>query len=133
MGVFLMRKFNETQNFIKKSKSVQKLFTSHSHRWMDRLTDIQHPSTPLHTCRQEFFSTFPLTIAQSFSPFLARDGQQVHCPRWIWATSLCYILLNKFVALVGSGRQTCRPSHDEKGLKDWANVCSLCLLSSLMG
>jgi hypothetical protein len=35
-------------------------------------------------------------------------------------TSLCYILLNKFVALVGSGRQTCRPSHDEKGLKDWA-------------
>jgi hypothetical protein len=31
------------------------------------------------------------------------------------------ILLNKFVALVGSGRQTCRPSRDKKGLKDWAN------------
>jgi hypothetical protein len=44
------------------------------------------------------------TIAQSFSPFLARDGRQVHRPSWIWATSLCYILLNKFVALVGSGR-----------------------------
>jgi hypothetical protein len=33
---------------------------------------------------------------------------------------VCYILQNKFVALVGSGQQTCRPSHDEKGLKDWA-------------
>jgi hypothetical protein len=31
------------------------------------------------------------------------------------------ILLNKFVALVGSGRQTCRPSRDKKVLKDWAN------------
>jgi hypothetical protein len=38
--------------------------------------------------------------------------KQVRRPSWIWATSLCYILLNKFVALVGSGRQ--------KGLKDWA-------------
>jgi hypothetical protein len=62
----------------------------------------------------------PGTLAQSFSPFLARDGQQVCRPSWIWATSLCYILLNKFVALVGSGRRTCRPSCDEKGLKDWA-------------
>jgi hypothetical protein len=63
-----------------------------------------------------------MIIAQSFSPFLARDGRQVHRPSWIWATSLCYILLNKFVALVGSGQQTCRPSRDKKGLKDWANV-----------
>jgi hypothetical protein len=61
-------------------------------------------------------------IAQSFSPFLAQDGRQVHRPSWIWATSLCYILLNKFVALVGSGRRTCRPSRYEKGLKDWASV-----------
>jgi hypothetical protein len=60
------------------------------------------------------------TLAQSFSPFLARDGRQVCCPSWIWATSLCYILLNKFVALVGSGRQTCRPSCNEKGLEDCA-------------
>jgi hypothetical protein len=59
-------------------------------------------------------------LAQSFSPFSARDGRQVCRPSWIWATSLCYILLNKFVALVGSGRRTCRPSRDEKGLKDWA-------------
>jgi hypothetical protein len=59
-------------------------------------------------------------LAQSFSPFLAQDGRQVRRPSWIWATSLCYILLNKFVALVGSGRQTCRPSRDKKGLKDWA-------------
>jgi hypothetical protein len=51
---------------------------------------------------------------------LAQDGRQVRRPSWIWVTSLCYILLNKFVALVGSGRQTCRPSRDEKGLKDWA-------------
>jgi hypothetical protein len=63
-----------------------------------------------------------MIVAQSFSPFLARDGRQVCRPSWIWATSLCYILLNKFVALVGSGRRTCRPSHDEKGLKDWASV-----------
>jgi hypothetical protein len=27
---------------------------------------------------------------------------------------------DKFVALVGSGRQTCCPSRDVKGLKDWA-------------
>jgi hypothetical protein len=60
-------------------------------------------------------------IAQSFSPFSAQDGRQVR-PSWIWATSLCYILLNKFVALVGSGRRTCHPSRDKKGLKDWANV-----------
>jgi hypothetical protein len=53
---------------------------------------------------------------------MARDGQQVCCPSWIWVTSLCYILLNKFVALVGSGQQTCRPSRDKKGLEDWANV-----------
>jgi hypothetical protein len=52
--------------------------------------------------------------------FLARDGRQIRCPSWIWATSLCYMLLNKFVALVGSGQQTCRPSCDKKGLKDWA-------------
>jgi hypothetical protein len=36
---------------------------------------------------------------------------------------------DKFIALVGSGQQTCRPSHDEKGLKDWApdgrQVCRL--------
>jgi hypothetical protein len=63
-----------------------------------------------------------ITIAQSFSPFLAQDGRQVCCPSWIWVTSLSYILLNKFVTLVGSGRQTCRPSLDKKGLKDWANV-----------
>jgi hypothetical protein len=63
-----------------------------------------------------------LILAQSFSPFLARDGRQVCRPSWIWATSLCYILLNKFVALVGSERQTCRPSRDKKGLKDWANL-----------
>jgi hypothetical protein len=44
-------------------------------------------------------------IAQSFSPFSARDGRQVRRPSWIWATSLCYILLNKFVALVGSGNE----------------------------
>jgi hypothetical protein len=62
------------------------------------------------------------TIAQSFSPFLAGDGWQVRRPSWIWATSLCYILLNKLVALVGSGRRTCHPSHDKKGLKDWASV-----------
>jgi hypothetical protein len=62
-----------------------------------------------------------LLIAQSFSPFSARDGRQVRRPSWIWATILCYILLNKLVTLVGSGRQTCRPSCDEKGLKDWAN------------
>jgi hypothetical protein len=62
------------------------------------------------------------SVAQSFSPFLAQDGQQVCRPSWIWATSLCYILLNKFVPLVGSGRQTCPPSRDEKGLKDWAIV-----------
>jgi hypothetical protein len=61
-------------------------------------------------------------IAQSFSPFSARDGRQVTRPSWIWATSLCYILLNKFVALVGSGRRVRRPSRDKKGLKDWANV-----------
>jgi hypothetical protein len=61
-------------------------------------------------------------LAQSFSPFLAGDGQQVCRPSWIWATSLCYILLNKFVALVGSGRRVRRPSRDEKGLKDWAIV-----------
>jgi hypothetical protein len=61
-------------------------------------------------------------MAHSFSPFLAQDGRQVCHPSWIWATSLCYILLNKFVALVGSGRQTCRPSRDKKGLKDWANA-----------
>jgi hypothetical protein len=41
---------------------------------------------------------------------------------WIWATSLCYILLNKFVAPVGYGRRTCRPSRDKKGLKDWAII-----------
>jgi hypothetical protein len=35
---------------------------------------------------------------ESFSPFSARDGLQVHRPSWIWATSLRYILLNKFVA-----------------------------------
>jgi hypothetical protein len=64
-------------------------------------------------------------IAQSFSPFSARDGRQVCRPSWIWATSLCYILLNKFVALVGSGRRICRPSHDKKGLKDWANICNV--------
>jgi hypothetical protein len=64
--------------------------------------------------------TTPALLAQSFSPFSARDGRQVCRPSWIWATSLCYILLNKFVTLVGSGRQTCCPSHDEKGLKDWA-------------
>jgi hypothetical protein len=63
-----------------------------------------------------------VTKAQSFSPFLARVGRQVCCPSWIWATSLCYILLNKFVALIGSGRQVCHPSQDKKGLKDWANV-----------
>jgi hypothetical protein len=63
-------------------------------------------------------------LAQSFSPFSARDGQQVHRPSWIWATSLCCILLNKFVALVGSGQRTCRPSCDEKGLKDWAIIRS---------
>jgi hypothetical protein len=62
-------------------------------------------------------------LAQSFSPFSAQDGWQVCCPSWIWVTSLCYILLNKFVALVGSGRWTCHPTHDEKGLKDWAIVC----------
>jgi hypothetical protein len=61
-----------------------------------------------------------ISLAQSCSPFLAGDGWQVRRPSWIWATSLCYILLNKLVALVGSGRQTCRPSHDKKGLKDWA-------------
>jgi hypothetical protein len=61
-----------------------------------------------------------LSLAQSFSPFLAQDGRQVCRPSWIWATSLCYILLNKFVALAGSGRQVCRPSRDKKGLKDWA-------------
>jgi hypothetical protein len=60
------------------------------------------------------------TIAQSFSTFLEQDGWQVRRPSWIWVTSLCYILLNKFVALVGSGRQVRRPSCDEKGLKDWA-------------
>jgi hypothetical protein len=66
-----------------------------------------------------------ITLAQSFSLFSARDGRQVRRPSWIWATSLCYILLNKFVALVGSGQQTCRPSRDEKGLKDWAiDSCS---------
>jgi hypothetical protein len=27
---------------------------------------------------------------------------------------------DKFVALVGSGRRTCHPSRDKKGLKDWA-------------
>jgi hypothetical protein len=59
-------------------------------------------------------------IAQSFSPFLAQDGRQVCRPSWIWATSLCYILLNKFITLVGSGQRTCRPSRDKKGLKDWA-------------
>jgi hypothetical protein len=62
-----------------------------------------------------------VTLAQSFSPFSARDGQQVRCPSWIWAASLCYILLNKFVTLVGSGQQTCHPSLDKKGLKDWAS------------
>jgi hypothetical protein len=67
-------------------------------------------------------------IAQSFSPFLAQDGRQVCCPSWIWATSLCYILLYKFVALVGSGQRTCRPSRDEKGLKDWANVAQAVLV-----
>jgi hypothetical protein len=51
---------------------------------------------------------------------LARVGRQVRRPSWIWATSICYILLNKFVALVGSGQQVCRPSRDKKGLKDWA-------------
>jgi hypothetical protein len=56
---------------------------------------------------------------------MAQDGRQVCCPSWIWETSLCYILLNKFVALVGSGRQTCCPSRDEKGLKDWANPTTL--------
>jgi hypothetical protein len=66
-----------------------------------------------------------LPLAQSFSPFLARDGRQVCHPSWIWASSLCYILLNKFVALVGSGRQTCRPSCDEKGLKDWATATDI--------
>jgi hypothetical protein len=69
-----------------------------------------------------------VALAQSFSPFLAQDGQQVCHPSWIWATSLCYILLNKFVALVGSGQQVCCPSRDEKGLKDWAiygmNTCT---------
>jgi hypothetical protein len=63
------------------------------------------------------------SLAQSFSPFLAQDGRQVRRPSWIWATNLCYILLNKFVALVGSGRRTYHPSCDEKGLKDWAIVC----------
>jgi hypothetical protein len=61
-----------------------------------------------------------IPIAQSFSPFLAQDGWQVCRPSWIWATSLCYVLLNKFVTLVGSGQRVCRPSCDEKGLKDWA-------------
>jgi hypothetical protein len=68
-------------------------------------------------------------IAQSFSPFSAWDGWQVRRPSWIWATSLCYILLNKFVALVGSGRQTCCPSRDKKGLKDWAISCRVISLS----
>jgi hypothetical protein len=63
-----------------------------------------------------------LQLAQSFSSFSAQDGRQVHRHSWIWATSLCYILLNKFVTLVGSGRRTCHPSRDEKGLKDWAIV-----------
>jgi hypothetical protein len=39
---------------------------------------------------------------------------------------------NKFVALVGSGRQTCRPSRDEKGLKDWANVLIFCSAFQLL-
>jgi hypothetical protein len=72
-----------------------------------------------------FYQHYCDTVAQSFSPFLAQDGRQVRCPSWIWATSLCYILLNKFVALVGSGQQTCRPSRDEKGLKDWASDIGL--------
>jgi hypothetical protein len=75
--------------------------------------------------RKENYSclVMELSLAQSFSPFSAQDGRQVCRPSWIWATSLCYILLNKLVALVGSGRQTCRPSRDEKGLKDWAISC----------
>jgi hypothetical protein len=44
---------------------------------------------------------------------LVGSGRQVY---------VCYILLNKFVALVGSGRRVRRPSRDEKGLKDWAKV-----------
>jgi hypothetical protein len=64
-----------------------------------------------------------ISLAQSFSPFSARDGRQVCRPSWIWEISLCYFLLNKFVALVGSGRRTCHPSRDKKGLKDWAIMC----------
>jgi hypothetical protein len=49
-------------------------------------------------------------------------------------TILFYILINKFVPLVGSGRQTCRPSRDEKGLKDWANasVVKVIILKTLI-
>jgi hypothetical protein len=61
-------------------------------------------------------------MTKKLGSFSARDGRQVRRPSWIWATSLCYILLNKFVALVGFGRRTCCPSCDEKGLKDWVNI-----------
>jgi hypothetical protein len=36
-----------------------------------------------------------------------------------------YELGNKFVAQLGPGRQNCRPSHAELGLKDWAYVESI--------
>jgi hypothetical protein len=74
------------------------------------------------SCKQTFRVYLHGALAKSFCPFSAWDGQQVCRPSWIWATSLCYILLNKFVALVGSGRRTCLPSRDEKGLKDWAII-----------
>jgi hypothetical protein len=32
-----------------------------------------------------------------------------------------YELGDKFVAHIGAGRQDCRPSRAELGLKDWAN------------
>jgi hypothetical protein len=63
-------------------------------------------------------------LAQSFSPNLAQDGQQVCRPAqrsrvtWLCYFSACILVTLKFAA----GLQTCCTSYAELGLKDWANA-----------
>jgi hypothetical protein len=56
---------------------------------------------------QGLFPYNAITVAQSYSPNLARDGRQT-CRR-------------ASTNSVQAGRQVCRPSHAEIGLKDWAS------------
>jgi hypothetical protein len=40
---------------------------------------------------------------------------------------------DKFVAQIQLGRQACRPSPAEKGLKDWANACVVVVKLEVVG